>query len=174
MNTGSFKILPIMYVISLLLIGCRQIGAPGTMESPTHPPTGTTMMTETQTIPAVPTPWDDMPKDPPISPPTNLGLPELIERAKADLAQRLSIQVTQINAIKTESVVWPDTSLGCPQPGVVYAQVPTAGYFIVLTYAESRFEYHVDMRGNTLYCENPTPPIAGTPADLNPLPTAPP
>ena len=120
-------------------------------------------------LPAVPTQMDDMPKDPTLSIPRSPGLPALIERSKADLAQRLSIPTSQIKVIQTKEAAWADVSLGCPQPGIDYAQIPTPGYIIVLEYAGDEFEYHASIRGNALYCENPTPPISGTPVDIYPF-----
>ena len=111
-------------------------------------------------LPARPEQGDDMPKDPPLTIPRSPIPPALIESAKADLAQRLSVSASQINAIEIKEAVWPDTSLGCPQPGIAYAQIPTSGYLVILEVAGNEFEYHVDIHGNTLYCENPTPPIS--------------
>ena len=113
--------------------------------------------------PVAPKEWDDMPKDPPLPFAADPGPQALIERAKADLAQRLSVAASQIKAIETKEVFWPDASLGCPQPGIAYAQIPIPGYLIMLVYSGDQFEYHADTHGNTLYCENPTPPIVGTP-----------
>ena len=45
------------------------------------------------------------------------GLEPLVEKAKEDLAQRLSIEMEQISLLEAKAVVWPDASLGCPQPG---------------------------------------------------------
>jgi len=112
-------------------------------------------------LPTVPTQWDDMPKDPPLTSPLLPGPPVLIESAKVDLAQRLSIPTSQIKATEMKEVVWPDASLGCPQPGIVYAQVQTPGYIIMLEYAGGKFEYHASIRGEPLYCENPPGPISG-------------
>jgi hypothetical protein len=106
-----------------------------------------------------------MPKDPPLPISTNPGIPVLTEKAKADLAQRLSISASQIKATETKEAIWPDASLGCPQPATVYAQIPTPGYLVLLVYSGHAYEYHVDIHGNTVYCENPTPPISGTPTD---------
>jgi hypothetical protein len=121
--------------------------------------------------PAAPKEWNDMPKDPPLPIPANPGQQALIERAKTDLAQRLSIQASQIKAVETKEVFWLDGSLGCPQPGITFAQIPTPGYLIMLVYGGNEFEYHASVHGDTLYCENPTPPISGTPADLDPFRT---
>ena len=44
-----------------------------------------------------------------------------------------------------EAVQWPDSSLGCPQPGMLYAQVVTPGYLIVLAVEDQTYEYHADL-----------------------------
>jgi hypothetical protein len=147
--------------------------APNAPDSKTLSPSKTSEITETPTILVAPTREDDMPKDPPLFS-INPDLQALTERAKADLAQRLSIPASQIKAIETKEVVWPDASFGCPQPGIVYAQISTAGYRIKLLYSGNEFEYHVDIRDNIFYCENPTPPMVGTPAGLDPFRIAPP
>ena len=122
-------------------------------------------------LPATPTQMDDMPKDPPLPISRSPGAPVLIEKAIADLAQRLSIPISQIEAIETKEATWPDTSLGCPQPDTVYAQIPTPGYLITLEYAGNKYEYHVDIHGDVLHCENPASPISGTSADNHSFPT---
>jgi len=54
-----------------------------------------------------------------------------MKRAKEDLANCKGIDKEQISVA---SVNWPDTSLGCPEPGMVYAHVVTRGYKILLSY----------------------------------------
>ncbi len=93
------------------------------------------------------------------------GLESLIEKAKEDLAQRLSSPVTQINLVEATAVVWPDASLGCPQEGMAYAQVLTPGYLILLELGNKEFEYHSSRDTYIVYCENPIPPVPGTPVD---------
>lgn len=93
------------------------------------------------------------------------GMERLIERAKDDLAQRLSISVGEIRLVEARSVIWPDSSLGCPQEGIIYAQVLTQGYLILLKHNDVTVEYHAS-RGNSLVtCENPSPPVPGIPSD---------
>ena len=92
----------------------------------------------------------------------------LIEKAREDLAERLSISDTLINLVEIDEVYWPDASLGCPQAGNTYAQTQTLGYLVKLEYAGNEFEYHANIHGIFFYCENPTPPISATPVDINP------
>jgi hypothetical protein len=66
----------------------------------------------------------------------------LVQIAKEDLARRLDLSLSEILVISVEAVDWPDTSLGCPQPGMMYAQVITPGYLIVLEAEGQTYEYH--------------------------------
>ena len=72
--------------------------------------------------------------------------------AIADLARRLGIGATQVSIAKVEVVDWPDTSLGCPEPGTVYAQVVTPGYRILLLAQGQTYEYHTDRTSRAVYC----------------------
>jgi len=86
----------------------------------------------------------------------------LIEKAKEDLAQRLSIENTQISLVEAREVVWPDASLGCPQPGMKYKQVPEDGALIILQVEEKIYEYHTGGSRGLFLCEkaykDTTPP----------------
>jgi hypothetical protein len=90
-------------------------------------------------------------------------LQSLTEKAKEDLAKRLSITVTEIGVAEAAGVIWPDSSLGCPQKGMAYAEVLTPGYLILLEYANKKYEYHAGKGPEVFYCKNPTPPLPGTP-----------
>src|SRR3990170_1712012 len=46
----------------------------------------------------------------------------LVKQAQEDLAQRLGAPIDQISVVSVSEVVWPDGSLGCPQPGQAYTQ----------------------------------------------------
>lgn len=84
--------------------------------------------------------------------PLSSGLQALIEKAKRELAQRLSIAIMEINLIKAEEVVWSNASLGCPQPGMVYAEVLTPGYLILLEANNKGYEYHADLQDAIMFC----------------------
>lgn len=77
---------------------------------------------------------------------------ELVEKAKADLAENLNIGTDQIRLVETQTVNWPDASLGCPQPEIAYAQVITPGYWIVLEAKEQLYPYHTDLGEQVTLC----------------------
>ncbi|RMF31663.1 MAG: hypothetical protein D6759_09685 [Chloroflexi bacterium] len=66
------------------------------------------------------------------------------ERARQDLAARLGVPVDEIQVRFIKITRWPDTGLGCPQPGEHYEQVPTEGFLIKLEYGGKSYEYHAD------------------------------
>jgi len=90
-------------------------------------------------------------------------LQNLIEQAKADLAQRLSISSTDIIVLDAKVVAWSNSSLGCPQPGMAYADVITPGYLIVLQFNHQVYEYHAGKNLEVFLCDDPSPPIEGMP-----------
>ncbi|MEV6282958.1 hypothetical protein [Kribbella sp. NPDC051770] len=76
------------------------------------------------------------------------------EQAKTDLAERLGVFVDEITLVSAEEVTWPDSSLGCPEPGMMYAQVLTSGSRIVLTAGGRTYEYHAGGQRAPFLCEN--------------------
>jgi len=76
----------------------------------------------------------------------------LMEKAKQDLAKRLNIPADQISVRSMESVEWPDTSLGCPEEGKMYAQVVLPGYKILLEAKGKVYEYHAGGK-DVVFCK---------------------
>jgi|SRR5581483_7680771 len=74
----------------------------------------------------------------------------LVALAVADAVQRTGASPTEIAVERVEAHEWPDRSLGCPKPGLGYAQVLTLGYIVVLQARGQRFEYHTDQAQVTL------------------------
>jgi len=70
----------------------------------------------------------------------------VIDIAKKDLSERLNIPMEDIKLVKEEAVDWPDTSLGYPEKGMMYAQVITPGFRIILKAQEKLYEYHSDYK----------------------------
>lgn len=91
--------------------------------------------------------------NPTIPTPSNPALQSLVMQAKEDLARRLSIEVDQIGLVEVEVVVWPDSSLGCPQPGMAYTQVLQDGLLIRLSVGRHMYEYHSGSNRPPFLCE---------------------
>ena len=78
--------------------------------------------------------------------------------AISDLAERLGVAHTEISIVASEEVTWPDSSAGCPQPGMMYLQVLTNGYLIELT-VEGVSHWYVGKAGTPpRYCREPSSP----------------
>lgn len=90
------------------------------------------------------------------------GLEPFVVMAKEDLAERLEIGVEAIEVLGAELVVWPDASMGCPDPEMMYIQVPHDGSLIRLQVGEAVFEYHTGGDRPPFLCEEPSAP-AGPP-----------
>lgn len=73
-----------------------------------------------------------------------------INAAKSSLSTRLGIPATGISVVSIQAVNWPDTSLGVPEAGKVYAQVITSGYKIILSAGGTHFEYHTGNSADTI------------------------
>lgn len=82
------------------------------------------------------------------------GMQPLIEAASADLMKRLSVTRASIEVVSAQSVVWPDKSLGCPQPGMTYIQVLADGYRIELRVKDQIYSYHGGEGRGPFLCEN--------------------
>ena len=75
---------------------------------------------------------------------------QLVAQARADLAGRLGLSAESFQLTRAEAVEWPDSSLGCPKPGLMYSQIVTPGYLIVLEANGQAYEYHADRRRASL------------------------
>jgi uncharacterized protein YceK len=118
----------------------------------------TASVTETQAITISPTEGDVTQMAPALLTPADPGMQDLIEKTKEDLAQRLSISLTQVSLVEAAEVEWSDSSLGCPQPGMDYLQVITPGYRILLEVNAQTYEYHSNRNTYFILCENSSPP----------------
>jgi hypothetical protein len=86
------------------------------------------------------------------SPSSNPQAQPAIDAAVRDLTARVNVASSDVHVEQAEAREWSDASLGCPQPGQLYAQVITPGYLIVLSAGGQRYEYHADARGRAILC----------------------
>lgn len=69
------------------------------------------------------------------------------EKKKESLATFLGVEKEEIKVVSTEEVEWPDTSLGVPEPGMMYAQVVIPGFKIIYQVAGKTYEVHTNFDG---------------------------
>lgn len=79
------------------------------------------------------------------------------ERAAVEAATQSLNSATAPVLKSIEARSWPDSSLGCPQPGMSYMQVITPGYIVLLEANGSVHEVHV-AGGNAVPCQ---PQVSG-------------
>jgi hypothetical protein len=96
------------------------------------------------------------PISPTLSLPDNPALQALVMQAIDDLAQRLDIDADRIDLVELTPVVWPDGSLGCPEPGMAYTQVQVEGLLIRLRAGKRIYAYHSGGGQPPFLCEQAT------------------
>lgn len=75
-----------------------------------------------------------------------------VETARRLVTKRHRVATEALRVTGAEAVQWPDRGLGCPQPGMLYAQVITPGYRVTLVDGSGR-EYVVHLgAGRALLC----------------------
>lgn len=144
---------PALLIISIVLAGCQPSAPRPVLPEPSPwlaPTKKVEAMSETQ-------PNSD--KETSSTSTTNGGtnMNPQVERAIVDLANRQGADRSEIIVESVESVEWRDSSLGCPQPGMAYAQVMTPGFRIILQLNGARYTYHADLTRRVTLCENPRP-----------------
>lgn len=75
-----------------------------------------------------------------------------------DLAGRLGVEESALQVVSAQSVLWDDSSLGCPQPERAYLPAQTPGLRVVFVHEGKSYEYHASERGAFVYCEHPVEP----------------
>ena len=134
--------------LAVLICGC------GALPSPT--PTGAPPATPTPAPTAVPTrvPMSTPTSLPPFTPaaPGLSGSAAIAQLAVTELAGRLNVKATDIQVKSVEPVDWPDASLGCPQPGMMYIQMITPGYKVTLSAGGKDYVVHTDGKQRAVYC----------------------
>jgi hypothetical protein len=75
------------------------------------------------------------------------------DAALRDASTHLGVNASDLRVERIEPRQWPDASLGCPRPGVLYAQVVTPGYLLVISGGSKTLEYHTDERGRVALCQ---------------------
>ncbi len=101
-------------------------------------------------------------------------IPEpVLKSVHTQMAADLGMKPEAFTLLSAEAVDWPDTSLGCPQPDMMYAQVIVPGWRLVFSDAAGKhYEVHTDQNGKQyVICGGSTPSLPtlepSSPAELN-------
>ena len=79
----------------------------------------------------------------------------VVALVRQDLTSQANVPDGQITTVSVASVSWPDSSLGCPKPGIMYSQIVTPGYRITLQANGTSYEYHTDKGQRFVLCSKP-------------------
>jgi hypothetical protein len=94
---------------------------------------------------------------------------ELLSQIYQDMQTNFSVSQDQAVLVRAESVIWPDGSLGCPQPGVMYTQALVEGYWIQFMVGDQVYDYRATQNGSFQLCPQgrSAPPLlrSGTPTN---------
>lgn len=136
--------------------------------STTQPLTIQPATTQTSTT-ATETTVDRSDDSPPEKVPAVTGQPavgevpqQLLSDIQADLAQRSGVAASDQTIVRAEQVIWPDGSLGCPEPGQAYTQATVDGYWVVIEAVGKSWDYRASATGFFVYCVVPPPGGAPT------------
>jgi hypothetical protein len=72
--------------------------------------------------------------------------------AKKQLSAKLEVAADSLELDKAEAVDWPDASLGCPEKGMMYAQMLTPGHKVSLKSGGKTYAVHVG-GGRAVVCD---------------------
>lgn len=157
-----------LWVALVFLSGCA---VPGQVQPTTPSPQMAETAVITLTLPfatvpaATPTfsvieiPTEETMSDTPAAPlPQDPSESALVQASIQDLSTRLGVPNHEIEFILFEHVTWPDGSMGCPKPDMMYIQVLREGYRILLRYQGRIYHYHGGEQRPPFLCEEPNYP----------------
>jgi hypothetical protein len=70
----------------------------------------------------------------------------------SDLATR-GVPTDGVEVVSARSVTWPSGALGCPKPGMVYTQMVTDGYQVVVRVGGKTYDYRFGMSATPRLCQ---------------------
>jgi hypothetical protein len=93
---------------------------------------------------------NDQPAGQPVS---TTAIPIEVRRSVvADAARRFKVAESSVVLTRAEQVTWPNSALGCPEPGTMYTQALVPGFRVVAKTTGGELLYHTDTHGNTRSC----------------------
>ena len=69
------------------------------------------------------------------------------------LSKKLSVEPDSVRVVHMAAMEWPDSSLGCPRPGMQYLQVITPGWLALLQTGKKAYRVHIGNK-RAIVCEN--------------------
>lgn len=135
------------------------VSAPGNQDTSSPPPTSAApdrTDRETDKLP------ERVPTDPGGKTVTGEVPAEYLAPVVADAAQRAGVDPSDANVVTAQQMEWPDGSLGCPEPGMMYTQAIVNGYWVVIEAGGAGFDYRLTDKGMFRLCTTPLGGPGGT------------
>ena len=83
---------------------------------------------------------------------------DVMARVRSELAAKVGQAAAATATVElAQAVTWPDGSLGCPQPGMMYTQMVVPGYQLVLAVDGTKYDYRIGQGGTPSLCESRLP-----------------
>lgn len=154
--------------LGLVLGGCATSSPeePMTTASPEPVPTvpGKTPPVHPTTLPTQPgDPISPVPSAPTQAPPIDVLARPGVKEAIAAEAERRGVAPDEVSVVEYADVTWPDGSIGCPQPGMMYTQALLPGRRLLLEVQGEVASYHSGGGPAFGYCANPRPALPAAP-----------
>ncbi|MBI4306541.1 MAG: hypothetical protein HY678_09520 [Chloroflexi bacterium] len=131
------------------------VAAPGQSTAPTATPTATRTAAPTPGPTSTPAPTAT-PTATPTPTPTPTPAPSIASaKSAALLVATLGVPAAEVSYDVIKRVDWPDTALGCQEPGRSYAEVIVPGWTVVVRHGSKLYEYHTDLDGDRVVTCDP-------------------
>lgn len=88
---------------------------------------------------------------------------EFMDQVFAAAEAESGVDRSSMTVLRSESVIWSDGSLGCPEPGMMYTQATVDGYWVELSVGERVLDYRLSVDGQIRLCTSGA--ITGGPGD---------
>lgn len=154
------------FLIALVLGSCG-IPTAGREQTPELPPTEPAISQVVSSPDPLQLERTQEPTDMPPTPPVE----KFVMLAKQDLASRLGVDMDKITLVKTAEMLWLNSALGCPRPGVFYPTGRVPGFQIWLDVEGTEYIYNTDFDGTLILCPELNPHVPGL--DTGPTPGVP-
>jgi hypothetical protein len=96
------------------------------------------------TVPTTASPNEPVVATPPIDAESTPDQAVPAQAARADLANRLGVDIGEIDVVSVEAIQWSNACLGAARPDEACAEVITPGYRVVLGVGGTEYVYHTD------------------------------
>ncbi len=87
---------------------------------------------------------------------------ELLEPVIAAAAELAGVDPADTRVVTAQEMMWPDGSLGCAEPGMMYTQAIVPGYWVIVEAGGEGYDYRLDDQGRFRLCTLPFTGPGGT------------